>query len=271
MEELHQPLLAGLAAALPAIGNGLAAVVSYGEAHLYMQQLQAAATAARSRAEAAKAALAEASDGEVKALTDGATAGQKVTAALSDYRRLCGLAGSCVSSAASWLTRHQETLHTLAQQTFAANGGSAQNAVTAGASGVLGLTALPVEWDAVACDRPLMLLGSNTEVAEAQGQQHAGSGSKGILARSLAPLLAAGAESHVMGGLLALLPPELLAQCQQVDRQGQLLLQQQSRLMQLGRWAVWAYAAVLQQLLPGEDGWLADNSKLLSFEPILRV
>ncbi|WIA17720.1 hypothetical protein OEZ85_009237 [Tetradesmus obliquus] len=64
MEELQQPLLAGLAAALPAVGNGLAAVVSYGEAHLYMQQLAAAADTARSKAAAAAAAAAEAADGE---------------------------------------------------------------------------------------------------------------------------------------------------------------------------------------------------------------
>ncbi|WIA38029.1 hypothetical protein OEZ86_001400 [Tetradesmus obliquus] len=68
MEELQQPLLAGLAAALPAVGNGLAAVVSYGEAHLYMQQLAAAGDAARSKAAAAAAAAAEAADGEGRLL-----------------------------------------------------------------------------------------------------------------------------------------------------------------------------------------------------------
>jgi len=83
------PSRAGLAAALPIIGNGLAAVVSYGAAHLYMTQLQAAAAAARQRTAAAQAALADAAQNEVTALTSCSTASQKVTS-------LSGIAAGCV-------------------------------------------------------------------------------------------------------------------------------------------------------------------------------
>jgi hypothetical protein len=234
MEELQQPLLTGLAAALPTVGNGLAAVVSYGEAHLYMQQLQAAADAARSKAAAAAAALSEASKGEVSALTAGAAAGQKVTALLTDYRRLCSMANSSMGSAASWLSRHKETLRALLQQQ------------------VQGLLAPALEWNVAACDRSLLLLCPNVEdaAAAAGSPQHASVAQDGgILARAFAAVL--GSSTGSTSSIAQLLPPQLLQQCQQADNQGQLLLQQQSRLMQLGHWAVGAYAAVLQHVLPG--------------------
>jgi hypothetical protein len=247
MEELQQPLLAGLAAALPKVGNGLAAVVSYGEAHLYMQQLQAAADAARSKAAAAAAALAAASEGEVAALTAGAAAGQKVTVLLTDYRRLCSMASSSMGSAASWLSRHQETLRTLLQQQLQLAGGVVGSAST---GQVQGLLAPAQEWDVAACDRSLLLLCPNVEDAAAAGSPQHASGVQdgGILARSLAGVLGSSSSS-----IAQLLPQQMLQQCQQADNQGQLLLQQQSRLMHLGRWAVAAYAAVLQHLLPGEN------------------
>jgi hypothetical protein len=257
MEELQQPLLAGLATALPTVGNGLAAVVSYGEAHLYMQQLQAAADAARSKATAAQVALAAAGEGEVAALTAGATAGQKVASSLSDYRRLCSMASSSMGSAGSWLSRHQETLHTLVQQQLLQLQqqvlGQAQGAFT-GSSQVQGLLALPLAWDAVACDRPLLLLSGNACESVVTGlPRHASvvQDDDGILARALAAVLSSGPDT-TSSTVAQLLPQDVLQQCQQADRQGRLLLLQRSRLMQLGRWAVSAYAAVLQQLLPGE-------------------
>jgi hypothetical protein len=244
MEELQQPLLAGLATALPTVGNGLAAVVSYGEAHLYMQQLQTAADAARSKAAAAQVALAEAAEGEVAALTAGATAGQAVASLLSDYRRLCSMASSSMGSAGSWLSRHQETLRTLLQQQLQQALGVAG---TAGSSQVQGLLAAPLGWDAAACDRSLLLLSPNVgDRAVSDSAVH----DDGILVRSLGAVLSSGAGTS-SSSVAQLLPGDVLQQCQQADQQGKLLLQQQSRLMQLGRWAVGAYAAVLQQLLPG--------------------
>lgn len=247
MEELQQPLLAGLAAALPAVGNGLAAVVSYGEAHLYMQQLAAAADTARSKAAAAAAAAAEAADGEVSALTAGAAAAQAVGAHLSDYRRLCSMASSSMGAAGSWLARHQETLATLQQQLL----GAAAAAGAVGSSQVQGLMAPPLEWDAAACDRSLLLLSPNAGNASSGASVVALD--DGILARSLGAVLSSGPGTSSSSSVAQLLPADVLQCCQQADGQGRLLLQQQSRLMALGRWAVAAYAAVLQQLLPGAE------------------
>jgi hypothetical protein len=152
-----------------------------------------------------------------------------------------------MGSAASWLSRHQETLRTLLQQQLQLAGG-----FVASAGQVHGLLAPALEWDVAACDRSLLLLCPNVDdtAAAAGSPQHAGVVQDcGILARSFAAVLGSSAGSS--SSVAQLLPPQLLQQCQQADSQGQLLLQQQSRLMQLGRWAVGAYAAVLQHLLPG--------------------
>jgi len=260
MEELRQPLLSGLAAALPIIGNGLAAIVSYGAAHIYMTQLQAAAAAARQRTAAAQAALADATQSEVAALTSGSTASQKVTALSGDYRRLCGLAGGCLNSAGNWLSRHQQTLASLH------GSGLLQDAST----DVEVLAAPPSQWSAVSCDRDLLLLDSNASIADSSSsssgnQQQSGAdsaadgntggeGLQGILNQSLGALLPSvgAARNNGGGSAAALLPAEVVRQCEDVDGQGRLLLSDMASTVMVGRWAVGAYAALLRGLLPGE-------------------
>eukprot|EP00775_Hariotina_reticulata_P008457 gene8457-8641_t len=250
MEELRQPLLSSLAAALPIIGNGLAAVVSYGAAHIYMAQLQAAADAARQGAAAAQAALADATQSEVTALTSGSAASQKVTALSSDYRRLCGLAAGCLNSAGNWLSRHQQTLGVLY------GSGQLQEAFT----DVEVLTPAESHWDGARCDRDLLLLSSNASIsdssqpsgdvsaAEAEGSVQ---GPRCILTQSLGPLLpcinAAGSKGSRITDLL---PAEVVQQCGDVDSQGQQLLRDMASMVMVGRWSVAAYAALLRGLLP---------------------
>jgi hypothetical protein len=253
LEELRHPLLANLAAALPTIGNGLAAVVSYGEAHLFMVQLQAQAAAAHARAAASSQTIADAAADEVRALTSGANAAKDVTALTADYRRLCGLAASCIQSAGSWLERHVETLHAL---------GAA--ATAGGGSGGSGLQSLLVasesDWDVAAADRALLLLTGN--VAATEGGSDA-STAQGLLLQALrsflpsagaAPgvLVGAGDASQPAADLEGLLPVELVQHCMQLDGQGVQLLQQQQELISQGRWSLATYAAVLTQLLSGE-------------------
>lgn len=258
MEELRQPLLSGLAAALPIIGNGLAAIVSYGAAHIYMTQLQAAAAAARQRTAAAQAALADATQSEVAALTSGSTASQKVTALSGDYRRVCGLAAGCLTSAGNWLSRHQQTLASLH------GSGLLQDAST----DVEVLAATPSQWTAVSCDRDLLLLDSNASIADSSSsgnQQQSGAdsaadgntggeGLQGILNQSLGALLPSVGAARSNGGdsAAALLPAEVVRQCEDVDGQGRLLLRDMASTVMVGRWAVGAYAALLRGLLPGE-------------------
>lgn len=243
IEELRAPLLSGLAVALPTVGNGLAALVSYGEAHVYMQQMKSQAAAARSRAAAARTALAEASAGEVKALMDAANARDTMTAVTADYRRLCGLAASCITSAVNWLTRHQQTLQTLLG-TPASSPDMDPGLYPGGVQEIQGLVAQPMDWDLATCDRPLMLAGSN-DTGSLEGLQ----GSTGILQQAMHPLIAVTASSSL--NLAALLPADVYEQCCTVDAQCRQLLQQLARLMRLGRWAVGCYSLVLQQLLPG--------------------
>jgi hypothetical protein len=246
LEELRQPLLSNLAAALPAIGNGLAAIVSYGEAHLFMQQLQSTAAAAHARAAAASLIIADAAADEVRALTSGANASKNAASLSSDYRRLCGLASGCIQSAGSWLGRHEETL-----QAFEGS---------AGRSSGLGLllTAPEADWDAAVADRPLLLLAGNTAAA---GNAYAGVShgvSSGLLVqalRSFLPASAAGGSdgsSAAAAELQGLLPEELVQHCMQLDTQGVQLLQQQQELVEQGRWSLAAYAAVLEQVLSGQ-------------------
>lgn len=255
LEELRHPLLANLAAALPTIGNGLAAVVSYGEAHIFMVQLQSTAAAAHARAAAASQAIQDAAADEVRALTSGSTAAKDVTSLTSDYRRLCGLAASCIQSAGSWLGRHVETLQAL---------GSAVNSSGGGMSALLAVQR--ADWDAAAADRALLLLSGNAAAmpfmsastsTSSSGNMHT---SSGLLVQALRSFLrssaAAGSTDSssdaAAAELQALLPHELLQHCMQLDGQGvQLLLQQQELVVQ-GRWSLAAYAAVLQQLLSGE-------------------
>lgn len=250
LEELRQPLLSNLAAALPTIGNGLAAIVSYGEAHLFMLQLQSTAAAAHARAAAASQVISEAAADEVRALTSGANASKNVASFSTDYRRLCGLASGCIQSAGSWLGRHVETL-----QAFEPGAGRS--------SGVqLLLAARQQDWDGMAADRPLLLLAGNAAASTDGGVN--GSSSMGLLVQALRPFLPASAAAAVgsLNGdstaaaaeLQALLPQELVQHCMQLDSQGVQLLQQQQELVVQGRWSLAAYAGVLEQLLSGT--WL---------------
>jgi hypothetical protein len=248
LEELRHPLLASLAAALPNIGNGLAAIVSYGEAHLYMQQLQSTASAAHARAAAATEAISQAAADEVRALTSGATAAKNVTSLTSDYRRLCGLAASCIQSSSSWLRRHEETL--------AALGASGSAAFGAGSSAGQQLLGEPSSWDVSAADRPLLLLTGNSTTASAAGSSGSSGSNEGLLVQAMGSVLPSAAATGAAAGtgaadLQALLPPELVQQCLQLDAQGQQLLQQQQELLAQGWWGLAAYAAVLEQLLSG--------------------
>lgn len=238
IEELRPQLLSGLAAALPTIGNGLAAIVNYGEAHVYMHQLQTQAAAARAKAAAAQAALAEATAGEATALTQGADASRRVTDLTVDHRRLCGLASSCIGSASNWLGRHEQTLQTLRVVPTTAAGFAGPH--HSNLREVQCLVAVPAEWDPTACDRPLALLGSNTD----------SSASSGILQQALHPLIAVSSSSST--DMSMLLPAALHQQCLLVDVQGRQMMQQLARLVHTGRWATTAYAMVLQQLLSGE-------------------
>lgn len=241
-------MLLGLAPALPTIGNGLAAVVSYGEAHVYMHLLQSQAAAAQAKAAAAQAALADATEGEATALAQGASASQSLTASTADYRRLCGLATTCISSAANWLSRHEQTLRTLALAPV--TGTSPSTSLAPGnVADVRCLTASPGEWDATVSGRPLMLL-EDTDRGTSSSSSRGG-----ILSQSLHPLLATSFSSSI--DLAQLVPAGLLQQCRSVDAQGQQLLQQLGRLVGIGKWAVASYSLVLQQLLPGE--WSCDR------------
>jgi hypothetical protein len=243
LEELRHPLLANLAAALPTIGNGLAAVVSYGEAHVFMLQLQSTAAAAHARAAAASQAIQDATADEVRALTSGATAANSVTSHTSDYRRLCGLATSCIQSAGSWLGRHVETLQAL----------GADGASFGGSSLLRALTVQQADWDAAAADRPLLLLAGNAAAATPLSSGSAGP-SSGLLVQTFRSFLPhAGLEVGAGAAeLQALLPAELLEHCMQLDAQGVQLLVQQQELVSQGRHSLAAYAAVVEQLLSGE-------------------
>lgn len=241
-------MLASLAAALPSIGNGLAAIVSYGEAHVFMLQLQSAVTAAHTRATAASQTISEAAADEVRALTSGATAAKNVTSLTSDYRRLCGLAASCISSAGSWLSRHVETLLALGAS------GSRDSAGSGSALQSL-LDVTGSSWDAALADRPLLLLTSN---AAAATDQDSSSRTGGVLLQALGSFLpGVGGAGSADGGsaaalqLQSLLPPELLQHCLQLDIQGGQLLMHQQELVAQGRWSLACYAAVLKQLLSG--------------------
>jgi hypothetical protein len=260
LEELRHPLLANLAASLPTIGNGLAAVVSYGEAHIFMVQLQSTAAAAHARAAAASQAIQDAAADEVRALTSGSSAAKSVTSLTSDYRRLCGLAASCIQSAGSWLGRHVETLQAL--------GGT----VNSSGSGLTALLAVQqADWDAAAADRALLLLSGNAvatpfmSVSSSGGVSDSVHTSSGLLLQALRSFLpssaaAGGADSSsdaAASELRALLPHELLQHCMQLDGQGVQLLLQQQELVAQGRWSLAAYAAVLQRLLSGEQSCLS--------------
>lgn len=247
LEELRHPLLANLAAALPTIGNGLAAVVSYGEAHVFMLQLQSTAAAAHARAAMASQAIQDAAADEVRALTSGSTAAKDVTSHTSDYRRLCGLAASCIQSAGSWLGRHVETL-----QALGAAGGSFSSSSS---SGLRALDMQQVDWDAAAADRPLLLLAGNATAASlGAGGAHASCGLLVQALRSFLPPVGpdGGTSGAGAGELQALLPAELLQHCMQLDGQGVQLLVQQQELVSQGRHSLAAYAAVLELLLSGE-------------------
>lgn len=217
-----------------------------------MQQLASTATAAHARAAAASQAMSDAAADEVRALTSGATGAKNVTSLTSDYRRLCGLATSCISSAGSWLGRHVETLQTL---------GGVLNSSSSGGGGLQMLLAVgQADWDAAAADRSLLLLSGNAEASS--GSSGGGGGGSGLLVQALAAFLPAAAavgssDSGGGGGgaldqLQALLPLELLQHCMQLDGQGTLLLQQQQELVAQGRWSLACYAAVVGQLLSGE-------------------
>jgi len=247
LEELRHPLLASLAAALPSIGNGLAAIVSYGEAHVFMLQLQSTVTAAHARATAASQAISEAAADEVRALTSGATSAKNVTSLTSDYRRLCGLAASCISSAGSWLSRHIETL-------LAWGASGSRDSAGSGSALQSLLDVTGSNWDAALADRPLLLLTSNAAATD----QNSSSRTGGVLLQALGSFLPAGAGAGGADGggaaaaeLQALLPPELLQHCLQLDTQGGQLLVQQQELLAQGRWSLACYAAVLKQLLSG--------------------
>lgn len=241
LEELRQPLLAQLSVALPIIGDGLAAVVGYGEAHIFMMQLQSNIQAYQTRAAAAATAQAQAAADEVNALTSGANASKAVTSFTSDYRRLCGLASSCITSASSWLGRHVETLTSLA-------GGS--SGISAALIPQLQcLTASTAEWDAAATDMALLLLEPNTAGAAAGGSTAAASDSiGGMVIECVRPFAAGAAE------LQALLPHELVQHCLSLDAQGAQLLAQQQQLVAKGRWSLGCYAAVLTRVLSGALG-----------------
>lgn len=264
LEELRHPLLANLAAALPTIGNGLAAVVSYGEAHVFMLQLQSTAAAAHARAAAASQAIQDAAADEVRALTSGSTAAKDVTSHTSDYRRLCGLAASCIQSAGSWLGRHVETLQAL---------GAAGSSFSSSSSGLRALDMQQADWDAAAADRPLLLLAGNATAASlgAGGAQT----SCGLLVQALRSFLPpvgpdGGTSGAGAGELQALLPAELLQHCMQLDGQGVQLLVQQQELVLQGRHSLAAYAAVLELLLSGEGCvcWVSLICKECSASPI---
>lgn len=256
LEELRHPLLANLAAALPTIGNGLAAVVSYGEAHVFMMQLQSTAAAAHARAAAASQAIQDAAADEVRALTSGSTAAKDATSLTSDYRRLCNLATSCIQSAGSWLGRHVETLQALGGNSNTLGAGSALQAL---------LAVQESGWDAAAADRPLLLLSSNAAAAPAissgASTSSTASPSSSLLVQALGSFLpstavagGAGSDSDAAAAaeLWALLPEELLQHCMQLDAQGVQLLLQQQELVAQGRWSLAAYATVLEQLLSGK-------------------
>lgn len=261
LEELRHPLLANLAAALPTIGNGLAAIVSYGEAHIFMLQLQSTAAAAHARAAAASQTITDAAADEVRALTTGATAAKNVTSLLSDYRRLCGLAASCISSAGSWLGRHVETLHTLGASSNTAAGSRASSGLQ------LLLDAAQQEWDPAQADRSLLLLAGNAAMSSGSGA--GGAAHAGLLVQALGSFLPGAATdpdgdgSHsgaAAAELQALLPPELLQHCLQLDAQGAELLEQQQALVAQGRWSLACYAAVLEQLQSGK--FVASSAQL---------
>jgi hypothetical protein len=257
LEELRHPMLGNLAAALPTIGNGLAAVVGYGEAHIFMVQLQSTAAAAHARAAAASQAIQDAAADEVRALTSGSTAAKDVASLTSDYRRLCGLAASCIQSAGSWLGRHVETLQAL---------GGAVNSSGSGGSALLAVQ--QADWDAATADRALLLASGNAAVTPfmsvsssggVSGNVHTSSGLLVQALRSFLPSSAAAAggtdssSDAAAAELQALLPHELMQHCMQLDGQGVQLLLQQQELVAQGRWSLAAYAAVLQQLLSGEQ------------------
>eukprot|EP00879_Flechtneria_rotunda_P006639 GHRR01006978.1.p1 GENE.GHRR01006978.1~~GHRR01006978.1.p1 ORF type:complete len:1878 (+),score=874.03 GHRR01006978.1:131-5635(+) len=242
MQEVRQPLLASLAATLPVIGDGLAAIVSYGEAHIYMKQLKDSAAGATALAAAAQAAIAAAADQEVSALAERAEAAQTVASLMSDYRRLCGLAGSVLESARSWLDRHGETLQALTAPhvAAAAAGASPHEAVLAE---VLG--AGPSVWQLKQCNRQLMLVCPNASDADN------GNTDAGLLAQALGSLLADVPSSERSSKLADLLPVSVYQQCLQLDSQGQALLSQHQVLIAKGGWALQAYSMLLRQLLPG--------------------
>lgn len=210
-----------------------------------MQQLQSRAAAACARAAAAQAALSEASAGEVRALTQGGDASRRVTAGTADYRRLCGLAAGCVASAANWLSRHEQTMQTLLLAPVAGLNPGSGVALT-GAREIQCLVAQPQDWDLAVCDRSLMLLDATPDPTTSSVR------ASGILKQSLHPLVAVSPSSS--SDVAALLPIELYGQCAAVDAQGRQVLQQLTRFVHLGRWAVGAYSLVLQQLLPGKAG-----------------
>jgi len=125
------------------------------------------------------------------------------------------------------------------------------------------------QWNAVSCDRDLLLLDSNASITDcsssSSGNQRSGSGSaaeaeggmhgpQGILNHSLGALLPSGsaASSKGSGSAAALLPAEVVQQCEDADAQGRLLLGDMASTVMVGQWAVAAYAALLRGLLPSE-------------------
>lgn len=215
-----------------------------------MMQLQAQAAAAHARATAGSQTITDAAADEVRALTSGANAAKNVTALTADFRRLCGLAASCIQSADSWLERHVETLYALGAGAGSSSSGSRLQSL---------LAARESDWDVAAADRPLLLLTGNAATAAAAGGSSDASGTQGLLLQALRSFLPSSGTAAVgdvasrpAADPQSLLPVELVQHCMQLDGQGVQLLQQQQELIMQGRWSLAAYAAVLTQLLSGE-------------------
>jgi hypothetical protein len=269
LAELRAPLLAALRAALPTVGDGLAAVVQYGAAHVYMSDLYKRAAGAAARADAARAALERASAAEMTATAAGASAAAAADALQVDHARLCRLAGGPQATAASWLGRHEHTLlalapsssSILAHSSSSSSSSSSSNhhaaastAAAAAATAIAAPLAAPdSEWDP-SCGvthKPLLLL---TSFSCSGSTAAAGNTSEeGLLQLGLAQLGGPGTAQSGCELAAALLPAPLRERCVSIDSRGSALLLRLAQLMRRARWALACYSLLLQNLLSGES------------------
>ncbi len=214
VDEVRRPLLLALHTALPPAGDALAALVSYGSAHVFMRAAADRARGAREERARAAAAIEAARAEEDGAGAAAVAAAAESAAAGAEVQRLGGLAGGALADSSSWCERHLKTLKALVEVPLPPE-----------------LTAPSESWRSADAPCPLLL------VAPAAGSA----------AGCLAEAALAGSSTAAQHAL----PPVQWQAVAALDAKGAALLAGRDEALTTALTALLQYSLVLRGVLPG--------------------